>query len=533
MRRAISENTKRETRQHVNTESEKTEQKPQTSVKNVLASVKLTIFLMSLTALTVLIGAWCPQESANGKEKVVEQFGAETAKVLSQLGITDIYHSPWFLSLIAMLTLNMIACSFMRVFPRVKLLNKPLPFIGGKEIGKLPVNTSVVITKDEKSALAAIALKLASKGFKVSTNGERLLAEYGKYGRLAATVTHIGLLTLLVGVTITSWTGFSGFQPVLLNSHLDFHESEHSKLWIGKLPDWTVRVDETRREDHPTGDAKQWFSKLTVIDKNGKEVKTQEISVNNPLSYDGVDIYQSSWGLDHIILNFNGTERRLDLRPMGKLYAAFLPLDQDTVMLFSVRADGKPIKIFAKRPDWEGPRMLTELSKGHPAKLGPVSIALVNTMAVTGLQYKCDPGLPITYIAFGFIIVGVLMAAIPHRHVWVSLENKPADADAAAGSEFTTTPPAKVLYFGGRSVKDKVGFERLIQQFQRQIRSDFGEPEMAQSGDSNRATVPNLDAATQAESDEQQKGSPTKTNKKELAASATGTGNTETAQGDS
>lgn len=515
----------------MNTESDntRTDQRPQTSIKNALASVKLTILLMSLTALTVLIGAWCPQESASGKEKVVEQFGPETAKLLSQFGITDIYHSPWFLSLIAMLTVNMIACSFMRVFPRVKLLSKPLPFLGGREIGKLPVHTSVPIVKDEKSILASMALKLSSRGFKVSTNEEKLLAEYGKYGRLAATVTHIGLLTLLAGVTITSWTGFSGFQPVLLNSHLDFHESEHSKLWVGKLPEWTVRVDSTRREDHPTGEAKQWYSKLTVINKQGKEVKTQEISVNNPLSYEGVDIYQSSWGLDHIMLNFNGNERRLDLRPMGKLYAAFLPLDQGTMMLFSVRSDDSPIKVFAKRPDWEGPRMLAEMSETKPAKLGPVTISLVRKMPVTGLQYKCDPGLPITYIAFGFIIVGVMMAAIPHRHVWVSLE--PA-------AENTTQPAGKRLYFGGRSVKAKVGFERLIKELERQITAEFGAPESDDSPplDSGRNSKVAVGSAQGAEQQAQQhtKTSPQQSNKKTeqvLAASATGTA-TET-QGDS
>ncbi|MBA3992028.1 MAG: hypothetical protein C0469_00780 [Cyanobacteria bacterium DS2.3.42] len=527
----------------MNTENDKNEQKTKTSVKNVLASVKLTIFLMSLTALTVLIGAWCPQESASGKEKVVEQFGPEAAKLLTQFGITDIYHSPFFLSLIAMLTLNMIACSFMRVFPRVKLLSKPLPFLAGKDIGKLPVNTSIVLAKDDKSVLATVALKLASKGFKVSTSDEKLLAEYGKYGRLAATVTHIGLLTLLVGVTITSWTGFSGFQPVLLNSHLDFHESEHSKLWIGKLPEWTVRVDTTHREDHPTGEPKQWFSKLTVIDKDGKELKTQEISVNNPLTYKGVDIYQSSWGLDHIVLNFNGNERRLDLRPMGKLYAAFLPLDQGTMMLFSVRSDGSPIKVFAKRPDWEGPRMLTEMSKDKPAKLGPVTIGLVKTMPVTGLQYKCDPGLPVTYVAFAFIIVGVMMAAIPHRHVWVSLETaKPAAQpinerdEIATGVNDANLAGQKVLYFGGRSVKAKVGFERLIQNLERQITSEFGAPvTVVDNEDSKAITVPTLETHSVVESESQKKSSQAKASSKKeqvLAGTATGAGTAE-AQGDS
>ncbi|MBA3855585.1 MAG: hypothetical protein C0507_01630 [Cyanobacteria bacterium PR.3.49] len=464
----------------MNTESEKIyDPKTQSSLKNALASVQLTIFLMSLTALTVLIGAWCPQDSANGKEKVVEQFGADTAKLLTQFGITDIYHSPFFLSLIAMLTVNMIACSFLRVFPRIKLLQKPLPFLSGRDIGKLPVNTSVALRGNDQSALTALAVKLSGRGFKVATNGDKLLAEYGKFGRLAATVTHIGLLTLLVGVTITSWTGFSGFQPVLLSSHLDFSQSEHSKLWVGKLPKWTVRVDATHREDHPTGEPKQWFSKLTVLDPQGKELKSQEISVNNPLSYDGVDIYQSSWGLDHIILNFNGKEERLDLRPMGKLYAAFLPLDQNTVMLFSVRADGT-IKIFAKRPDWEGPRQLAELTRDKPAKLGPVTISLVKVVPVTGLQYKCDPGLPITYIAFGFIIVGVLMAAIPHRHVWVCLETA-APQGVCAGNENKSQEEiplaSKVLYFGGRSVKAKVGFERLIKTLESQIASEFGLPD--------------------------------------------------------
>lgn len=494
------------------------------SVKNVLASVKLTIFLMSLTALTVLLGAWCPQESANGKEKVVEQFGAETAKILSQLGITDIYHSPWFLSLIAMLTVNMIACSFMRVFPRVNLLRKQLPFLGAREIGKLPVNTSIVLAKEDKSILTSMAVMLAAKGFKVSTGDERLLAEYGKFGRYAATVTHIGLLTLLVGVTITSWTGFSGFQPVLLNSHLDFHESEHSKLWIGKLPEWTVRVDETHREDHPTGEPKQWFSKLTVIDKTGKAVKTQEISVNNPLSYEGVDIYQSSWGLDHIVLNFNGNERKLDLRPMGKLYAAFLPLDQNTMMLFSVRADNSPIKVFAKRPDWEGPRLLTEMSLDKPAKLGPVTIKLIKKLPVTGLQYKCDPGLPITYVAFVFITIGVMMAVIPHRHVWVSLEEKETEGGKRK----------KILAFGGRSVKAKVGFEKLIKGWETQIRKEFGELEDTDSTKLETAEKLEMEAQVALKSDMAHNQTISKERKDQvLAGSATGAGNTESVQGDS
>src|SRR5262249_31448613 len=154
-------------------------------------------------------------------------------------------------------------------------------------------------------------------GYTVSTGDNQLTAHWGKVGRLAPTVTHIGLLLLLAGVTITSWTGFSGFQTIDLYDSMRFDQSEHSKLWIGKLPKWQVRVDATRRENYDTGDPKQWYSTLSVISADGKLLSKQEISVNNPLSYGGVDIYQSSWGLHQIVVSFNGHKQRLELQQMG------------------------------------------------------------------------------------------------------------------------------------------------------------------------------------------------------------------------
>jgi len=75
---------------------------------------------------------------------------------------------------------------------------------------------------------------------------------------------------------------------------------------------------------------------------------------------------------------------------------------------------------------------------------------------VTGLQYKCDPGLWITYIAFGFIIAGVMLAAVPHRQVWAQFV--PGENEGGT------------LYVGGRSVKAKIGFERLMPKLIESIR---------------------------------------------------------------
>lgn len=432
----------------------------------IFASVKLTIFLLALCAATILVGAWCPQEATVGQEKVIEQFGTEMAVNLHNWGITDIFHTPYFLLLIAFLSMNMIVGSVEKVFPKLRLLKLPLQFFSPEQIAKMPYNTTFTAGASPAETLEKLQIKLQQRGFKTVVHGNQLAAESGKIGRYAPTVTHIGLLSLLLGVTITSWTGFSGFKPVRLGDDLSFQDSEHSKQWIGKLPTWKVHVDATRREDYESGEAKQWYSDLSVVDAKGKVLDKQQISVNTPLSYQGVDVYQSSWGLDQVVVAFNGKEKTLDLRSMGKLYAAFLPLDQETVLICSLRNQSLPMRLFAKRPEWEAPRLLAEIAQGKSINLGAVEIKFVKAIPVTGLQYKSDPGLPVTYVSFAFIMVGVMLAAIPFRHVWVSVSKD--------GSESGST-----VAIGGRSKKAKVGFERLVNKIVESMQSELPPPVVA------------------------------------------------------
>jgi cytochrome c biogenesis protein len=446
---------------------------PKRSRVGILASVKLTILLMVLIAASVLIGAWCPQVSQVGEKKVIEQFGEEMASTMINLGIADIFHTPFFLALIAGLTVNMIACSFQRVFPKIRTLKQPLPFLRSPEIGKLPFNRQAALALAPAAALDKLQSELKRKGYNVRRNENgSLTGEWGKYGRLAATVTHIGLLTLMAGVSITSWTGFSGFQPIPLDGVMTFADSEHSKLWVGKLPDWTVRVDATKREDYETGDPKQWYSDLSVVEPDGKVAKTQQISVNNPLSYGGVDIYQSSWGLDSLELSFNGHMRALQLRPMGKVYAAFLPLDEKSVLIFSLRSQDKPLKLFAKTEKMEAPKLITEIPQGGSVKLGSVDLTYRRVVPVTGLQYKCDPGLPIVYVAFAFIMTGILMAAIPHRQLWASVASGDAETEENNGTGSNTC----ILSVGGRSLKARNAFENSVDKMVQKLGLEHGAP---------------------------------------------------------
>ena len=416
------------------------------------SSVKLTIILMASMAIFVLLGAWCPQISQSGQDKVIEQFGQQTADILIKAGIADIFHSPAFLLLIALLTINIIMGSCKHVFPKLKLLRLPMPRLESAQINKLPIHKMFVSKQSFSISQTNLVNWLSKKGYSVNTKDNYLTAESGKYGRLAPTITHIGLLSLLTGLIISSWTGFSGFRPATPGESFSLADAQHSHLWIGSLPKWFVRINETHREDYDNGDVKQWYSDISITDKAHRLLKNQIISVNNPLTYDGVDIYQSSWSLKSLKLHFNGKPQELTLQPMGKLFAAFLPLPDDAVIIFSVRDQHSPLRIFAKRKDWPAPKLITQVLPGHKADLGDVSIVYDGTVAMTGLQYKCDPGFPIVCFAFALITAGVSIAAVSHRQIWAHLEK-----ESVSASEET------VITLGGTTKKGKQALAKQIE----------------------------------------------------------------------
>jgi len=95
---------------------------------------------------------------------------------------------------------------------------------------------------------------------------------------------HIGLLILVAGMVMAQFTGFGD------NATLAAGES-----YTREDIDFEVRLDSFEviyDEDYNITD---YISTVTVIE-DGKEVLTREITVNNPLEYEGVKFYQSTYG---------------------------------------------------------------------------------------------------------------------------------------------------------------------------------------------------------------------------------------------
>ena len=170
------------------------------------SSVKLAITLFIFLAITTLIGTVLPEEPMVGTSELIRKYGAEKYRLLKSFGLTDVFHSWWYLALLTAFGTNLTVASFKRVFPKWRIAFAWPVEIKEDGIKKLPVNCELPLSGE--FGLKNLEEKLKKKKYKTKIDKTNLLAVKGGWHRLGASVTHIGILTFLLFFLINTFTFF-------------------------------------------------------------------------------------------------------------------------------------------------------------------------------------------------------------------------------------------------------------------------------------------------------------------------------------
>ncbi|MCA9806090.1 MAG: cytochrome c biogenesis protein ResB [Cyanobacteria bacterium HKST-UBA02] len=391
--------------------------KPGEKLSGSLASLKFTFALLPALILLALAGAWLPQTDQISQQELLARFGSDGVSILTAAGLTDVYHSWIFLSAIALLFLNLVACTAVTMAPRVRNRIKPQDFRSAGEIETLKILASIPSTGSTDLERAAVVLR--SAGYQVDTNGRESFARKGKLGWWAAPVTHLGLFILLAGSCVSGLTGYSGQFSFSPGSSIKLKETSSKKPMIGFIPDLTVRLLSTSRELYQNGRPRQWSSKVEIRE-GARPPSGGALSVNNPFSYKGIDFYQSDWSISEAKLRLAGEEVKIPLSEMAGEYMGVFPLLPHLLMIVAVgEPDGKA-RIFLKSDESHNPKFLAEVPPQGSHMLGRLKIEYRGTTTRDGLQFKYDPGLPLIYLAFGVIFLGALLVVLPSIRIWIA-----------------------------------------------------------------------------------------------------------------
>jgi cytochrome c biogenesis protein len=150
-------------------------------------------------------------------------------------------------------------------------------------------------------------------------------------------------------------------------------------------------------------------------------VEETEISVNHPLRFRGMTVYQADWSLAAITIQLGRSPLlQFPLRALPELgeqvWGLAVPTrpDGSEPVLLTLSSEQGPVEVYAANAQPIG-----RLSPGGaPIDINGLSLRVAEVMPASGLLLKKDPGVPLVYGGFAIALAGGALSLIATRQLW-------------------------------------------------------------------------------------------------------------------
>lgn len=423
----------------------------------LLADLRLAILLLLAIAVFSISGTVIEQGQSlafyqSNYPENPALFGFLSWKVLLFLGLDHVYRTWWFLSILILFGSSLTACTFTRQFPALKAARRWKFYDQPRQFEKLALSAEL-----DTGMLGNLEPALQQRRYKLFQEGNSIYARKGIVGRIGPIVVHASMLIILAGAIWGSLTGFMAQEMIKSGDTFRVKNILDAGPMAGpQIPqDWAVKVNRFWIDYTPEGSIDQFYSDLSVVDNGGKEIDRETIYVNKPLHYRGVTFYQTDWGIAGIRFRLNNSPvLELPMAPLetggkGRIWGTWIPTKPDLSEGVSLLA--KDLQGTLLIYDTSG-KLLTTVRAGMFAVVNGVKLHIDEVVGSTGLQIKADPGIPIVYLGFALLMVGVVMSYVSHSQIWALQQDGR-------------------LYVGGRTNRAQVAFEREIIEILDQIKT--------------------------------------------------------------
>jgi cytochrome c biogenesis protein len=270
-------------------------------------------------------------------------------------------------------------------------------------------------------------------------------AEKGKLSRLGFYCIHLSILIILLGAMIGSFFGFRGYVNIVEGETADrvFLRSGQQVQPLG----FKVKLDQFSVSFYPTGAPREFKSTVTILEGEQK-ILTEPILVNHPLTYKGISLYQSSYGVDSVekvVLEVvERASRRgftLSLQPGARVE---IPGTPNALVLNHFIPDLQGMGPAFQGTLLEGERPVENLLilQNHPGftpqRPGRFEFRVreLQPRYYSGLQVNRDPGVWIVWVGCFLMMAGFYMTFfMSHRRIWVRMMEKKGETEVeVAGS---------------------------------------------------------------------------------------------------
>jgi cytochrome c biogenesis protein len=368
-------------------------------------------------------------------------LGAGVVSFLERLQVFNVFSSVWFSASLILLLISIVVCTLNRT-PRLWRQSTDIRVIQPEPFFDPALPDRAAITGLDASGTRAVLRRHHFRVREATVDGTAYL--YGdrhQYTKLATLFTHLGLILFLSAAALTSRLGFEAPLVVPAGETSTVQPIGTPNLLVVK----NLGFDAPRTADGGFAD----FTTDLAVYQNGVQIARKTIRVNDPLSVAGFTFHQNGFGpapeidirdASGAVLYSGGVAMTAQAAGLPFATMGVPGRDVGLEMYLSESPDGTaallavPYRITGTEPDG------TPVAQGlYPIALGPgetgtspdvdFSVTLRSVGAYTLLIAKQDPGQGIVWLAFGSLILGLLITFyLPRRRVWTRLS---ADGELA------------------------------------------------------------------------------------------------------
>ena len=259
-----------------------------------LANLHFAIILLLTIASFSILGSIIEQDQTREFYQNTYSrpwFGIFTDKLILQFGLDHIFKTWWFISLLILFGTSLLCCTFLQQFPILQSAQKFKLYKTKRNFSKLPFSTQ---TKPVTNGSLLISLK--NKNYQIFQGSKGIYAHKGIIGRISPIIVHFSMVMVLLGTILASTSGFVAQEFIpkteifhvqnILNNNINSRVPQIS----GRVNDFWITYTEEQN-------IKQFYTDLSLIDVDGKELKRETIYVNHPMRYKGLTFYQTDWDI--------------------------------------------------------------------------------------------------------------------------------------------------------------------------------------------------------------------------------------------
>jgi cytochrome c biogenesis protein len=385
----------------------------------LIADLRFSIFILLVISACSILGTVIEQDQPLEIYKLNYPlnnpvFGFLTWDRIQLFGLDHVYKTLWFYALIFLFGLSLILCTFLQQLPSLKIARRCQFFRITNQFFRIKNFTTL-----QHLSFTKILYRIKQNDYSIFQQKNIIYCYKGLIGRIAPILVHFSMIMILLGTITASLFGFKAQEIIPKTESFTIQNIVNSGQ-LTVIPKITTRINDFWITYTNNRTISQFYSDISILDFRGYEIKRKAISVNDPLIYNNIYYYQTDWNLiglrlktiknkpiEYPLVNLLNDKNKVRLTwiSTNKL------LDEGIIAIID-NLQGY-CSIYTESGQFLGNVELNETTNFKS------NLTLLDVISSTGLQIKTDPGIPIIYIGFLFLMISTLTSYISYSQIWI------------------------------------------------------------------------------------------------------------------